>query len=218
MHGLMIFCFIGLAVAAPQGYEYPSPSSSSSTNFHNSALGQSYPLITKRFYIHSAPEEEDVEISHKDIIVGAPRKNYNVVFIKSVADKQQKAKIRIIPALNEDKTVIYVLTKKSEQAQIETHVEEPATTTSKPEVFFIKYKTNEEAEHAQRKIQAEYDHLGGSSIISDEGISPISSVIGSLDKPMSGSSNDHMSAAEGSIERNSASAPGTAYLPPMKKL
>ncbi|TMW46730.1 hypothetical protein DOY81_008191, partial [Sarcophaga bullata] len=188
MRGLIILCFAALAVAAPQGYNYPSQPSNQylapatgAGGYDGHAGYQQQPLVSKRFFIHSAPEEEEVEIQHKDIVVGQPRKNFNVVFVKAPAAAAQKTKIRVIPAVNEDKTVIYVLAKKGAENEIITHVEEPHTTTAKPEVFFIKYKTNEEAEHAQRSIQSEYDRLGGSTVISNEGISPVSSVIGSLD-------------------------------------
>uniref|UniRef100_A0A1I8NXF2 DUF243 domain-containing protein n=1 Tax=Stomoxys calcitrans TaxID=35570 RepID=A0A1I8NXF2_STOCA len=220
MLGLLVLCFVGLTFAAPQGYNYPSPANgfsmqatggATSADFHNQQ-----PVITKRFFIHSAPEDEDTEIDQRDIVVGAPRKNFNVVFIKSSSARQHKAKIRVIPAVNEDKTVIYVLTKKSDRAEIDAHVVEPATTTTKPEVFFIKYKTNEEAKHAQRNIQAQYDRLGGSSIVSDEGVAPISSVIGSLDGSKQEASSDHLDAANGPDAGNTAVA-GPLYLPPAKK-
>lgn len=168
------------------------------------------PMILKRFTIHSAPEEEEIEVQHHDIAVGTPRQNYNVVFVKSPSSPQQKTKVRIIPAINEDKTAIYVLSKKTDAPLLETHVEEPATTTSKPEVHFIKYRTNAEAEHAQHIIQAEYDNLGGSTVISNEGVSPVSSVIGSLDGVSS------YGTAVGA-DFTGADAAGTVYLPPVKK-
>ncbi|XP_061386717.1 uncharacterized protein LOC133321650 [Musca vetustissima] len=240
MRGLMVLCVVALCSAAPQGYNYPSnpaghylpPTAPSQPSGHylpptapeTSAYGQQHqqPLVTKRFFIHSAPEEEEVEVQHRDIVVGTPRKNFNVVFIKSATDKKQKTKIRVIPAVNEDKTVIYVLAKKTDAPQLETYVEEPATTTTKPEVFFIKYKTNEEAEHAQRSIQAEYDHLGGNTVISNEGVSPVSSVIGSLDalQQEAGTADASFGESTGpeySDVVESADNAGNAYLPPVKK-
>lgn len=215
-------CFAALAVAAPQGYNYPSqpsnqylaPSAGAGGYDGHATHGgyQQQPLISKRFFIHSAPEEEEVEIQHRDIVVGQPRKNFNVVFVKAPAPAAQKTKIRVIPAVNEDKTVIYVLAKKGAENEVITHVEEAHTTTAKPEVFFIKYKTNEEAEHAQRSIQSEYDRLGGSTVISNEGIAPVSSVIGSLD------GHGSFAGSGAGVAAGSASgAANTAYLPPVKK-
>uniref|UniRef100_A0A1I8NDN6 DUF243 domain-containing protein n=1 Tax=Musca domestica TaxID=7370 RepID=A0A1I8NDN6_MUSDO len=183
-------CLVAFCSASHQGYDYPSK-----TNTANTGLYGAKPLITKRFFIHSAPQDEGIEVQEHKIAVGTPRKNYNVVFVKAPAEKQQKVKVRVIPAVNEEKTAVYVLSKKADAPIVETFVQEPVTTTSKPEVAFIKYRTNEEAEHAQHHIQAEYDRLGGSTSISDEGVSVVKSVIGIFD----------------SLQQGAGSA---AYLPP----
>ncbi|TMW46728.1 hypothetical protein DOY81_008189 [Sarcophaga bullata] len=141
---------------------------------------QQQAIVSKRFFIHSAPEDVEEDYKEKHITVGVPKKNYNVVFIKSPAKSNKKTSIKISPAPNEEKTVIYVLSKKTDASDIQAEVVEHATTTAKPEVFFIKYKTNEEANHAQEQIQAQYDALGGTSQVTDEGIAPVTSVIGSL--------------------------------------
>ncbi|XP_011181902.1 pupal cuticle protein 36 [Zeugodacus cucurbitae] len=141
---------------------------------------QQQAVVSKRFFIHTAPEDAEEQYQEKHITVGVPRKNYNVVFIKSPNRSQKKASIKITPAINEEKTVIYVLNKKTDGTDIDAQVLEQAPVTTKPEVFFIKYKTAEEAQHAQQEIQAQYDALGGSSQVTDEGVAPVSSVIGSL--------------------------------------
>ncbi|XP_067626420.1 pupal cuticle protein 36 [Eurosta solidaginis] len=141
---------------------------------------QQQAIISKRFFIHTAPEDNDEQYQEKHVTVGVPRKNYNVVFIKSPSRSHKKASIKITPAVNEEKTVIYVLNKKSDSHDIDAQVLEQPAVTTKPEVFFIKYKTAEEAQHAQQEIQAQYDALGGSSQVTDEGVAPVSSVIGSL--------------------------------------
>ncbi|XP_030371295.1 uncharacterized protein LOC115621722 [Scaptodrosophila lebanonensis] len=137
-------------------------------------------VVSKRFYIHSAPEDADEDYKERHITVGVPKRNYNVVFIKSPQRSNKKTSIKISPAVNEEKTVIYVLNKKADSSDVQAEVIEHASSTSKPEVFFIKYKTNEEAAHAQQQIQAQYDALGGSSQITDEGVAPVTSVIGAL--------------------------------------
>uniref|UniRef100_A0A1I8MAT4 DUF243 domain-containing protein n=1 Tax=Musca domestica TaxID=7370 RepID=A0A1I8MAT4_MUSDO len=191
MRSIVVFCFLAYVAAAPQGYHYAAPPgghylaaavAANSIGLDNTVQhDDQQAVVTKRFFIHSAPEEEETEIEHHDIVVGVPRKNYNIVFVKAPVAKKQKTKIRLTPAVQEDKTAIYVLAKQSDKTQVETYVEEPHTTTSKPEVFFIKYRTNEEADHAQHSIKAKYESLGGSTSTLDEGISPVSSVIGSLD-------------------------------------
>ncbi|XP_005186475.2 uncharacterized protein LOC101892342 [Musca domestica] len=193
MRGFLVLCLVALCSASHQGYDYPSQNNAAT----NAAYG-AQPLVSKHFYLHSAPQEEGVEVQEHDIAVGTPRKNYNVVFVKAPAEKQQKIKVRVTPAVNEEKTAVYVLSKKADAPIVETFVQEPVTTTSKPEVAFIKYRTNEEAEHAQHHIQAEYDRLGGTTSFSDEGISAVKSVIGILDGLQQGGGS-------------------SAYLPPTKR-
>ncbi|XP_037943743.1 uncharacterized protein LOC119676577 [Teleopsis dalmanni] len=188
------------------GGNYVAPSSSGSAGFFQGATGgqqaffsqgssnvgvshhqqqhhqqqQQQAVVSKRFYIHSAPEDGEDEYKEQHITVGVPKKNYNVVFIKAPQKAHKKTAIKISPAVNEEKTVIYVLNKKADSSDIQAEVIEHASPTSKPEVFFIKYKTAEEAAHAQQQIQAQYDALGGSSQVTDEGVAPVTSVIGSL--------------------------------------
>lgn len=62
-----------------------------------------------------------------------------------------------LPKQNEEKTIVYVLSKKgeglSENGEFPTP---PPPVTSKPEVFFVKYKTKQEADQAVSKIQGKF--------------------------------------------------------------
>ncbi|XP_073828522.1 uncharacterized protein [Musca autumnalis] len=138
------------------------------------------PVITKHFYLHTAPEDNDGQEIVKYINIGRPQKNYRVVFIDAPSNTNNKAKVIANVAPTEEKTAIYVLSKKNNALDINTEVVTPAPVNNKPEVFFIKYKTPEEAIHAQHTIQAQYDALGGTSESHNEGTIPVSSVIGSL--------------------------------------
>ncbi|XP_055384164.1 uncharacterized protein LOC129613878 [Condylostylus longicornis] len=138
------------------------------------------PIVSKQFYIHSAPEEHDDGGADKVINLGPSRKNYRVVFIKAPNAAVGGGRIRFQAPANEEKTVIYVLSKKTDLADIQADVQQSHAQNTKPEVHFIKYKTNEEAAHAQRTIQAQYDQLGGTSQVSDEGVAPVQSFIGAL--------------------------------------
>ncbi|XP_034487112.1 ras-interacting protein RIP3 [Drosophila innubila] len=180
------------------------------------------PIVSKRFFIHSAPEDVDEEYKERHITVGVPKRNYNVVFIKSPQRSNKKTSIKISPAVNEDKTVIYVLSKKSDSSDVQAEVIEQASSTSKPEVFFIKYKTNEEAAHAQQQIQAQYDALGGSSQLTDEGVAPVTSVIGALGNGEAatavGTTGTGIGSSSGQVISQHAGSAHTqtsnAYLPP----
>eukprot|EP00099_Drosophila_melanogaster_P009505 NP_001262245.1 TweedleG, isoform B [Drosophila melanogaster] len=140
-------------------------------------------LVSKDIYVHVPPAEEPEDRYPQPVLPPAPpRKHYRIVFIKAPTTSVSKAALRIKQAPVEEKTIIYVLTKKPDPLDLQTAIEEIAPKQpSKPEVFFIKYKTQEEAAHAQRTIQAQYDQLGGTSQVSDEGVAPVTSVIGVLD-------------------------------------
>ncbi|XP_069965748.1 uncharacterized protein TwdlX [Bactrocera oleae] len=149
------------------------------------------PIVTKHFWLHSAPQDQDEQQIVRYINIGQPRKNYNVVFINTPSSGVNKAKIIANVAPVEDKTAIYVLAKKANALDVSAEVATPAPVVNKPEVFFIKYKTPEEALHAQDTIQAQYDALGGSSDVSNEGSIPVSSVIGNLGGSV-GSGDNHV--------------------------
>ncbi|XP_017869525.1 PREDICTED: ataxin-2 homolog [Drosophila arizonae] len=156
----------------------------SNFGYNQLAQHQAYsPVVSKDIYVHVPPAEEPEERYPQPVLpVGPPRKHYRIVFIKAPTPSVSKAAVRVQQAPVEEKTIIYVLTKKPDPLELQTAIEEAAPKPiSKPEVFFIKYKTQEEAAHAQRTIQAQYDQLGGTTQVSDEGVAPVTSVIGSLD-------------------------------------
>ncbi|XP_017845760.1 uncharacterized protein LOC108602224 [Drosophila busckii] len=178
---------------------------------------QQQPIVSKRFFIHSAPEDVDEDYKERHITVGVPKRNYNVVFIKSPQRSNKKTSIKISPAVNEDKTVIYVLSKKTDSSDVHAEVVEQQSSTSKPEVFFIKYKTNEEASHAQQQIQAQYDALGGTSQLTDEGVAPVTSVIGALGSGADAGATSIGSTGAGqaiAVSAGQSHATSNAYLPP----
>lgn len=142
------------------------------------------PLISKQFYLHSAPEDHDNIGKTKHFVLGRPQKNYRVVFIKAPSDSSANVKLSAEYAPQEEKTVIYVLSQKEHELDVNDIATPAPTQPSKPEVFFIKYKTPEEAAHAQNEIQRQYDVLGGQNQVSDEGHAPVTSVVGALDKPV----------------------------------
>uniref|UniRef100_A0A0K8WK13 DUF243 domain-containing protein n=1 Tax=Bactrocera latifrons TaxID=174628 RepID=A0A0K8WK13_BACLA len=139
-------------------------------------------IVTKSFFIHSAPEEKEEEVQDElNQLAAQPRKHYNVLFVKTPAQTSKAAAVNLAKALKEEKTVVYVLSKKTSAADLQDAIQEAPQHINKPEVFFIKYRTPEEAANAQRQIQSQYDSLGGTSTITDEGLAPVTSVVGSLD-------------------------------------
>ncbi|XP_075170255.1 uncharacterized protein LOC142242574 [Haematobia irritans] len=172
------------AAAPQQQQQYAAPQQQYQPINYQPQQPQQQTIISKDIYIHSAPEEVE-EIGNEagaGQAAGPIRKNYRIVFIKAPSQnvKLNLDALKRAQASNEEKTVIYVLSKKPDFGDIQSQLAavQNEQKSHKPEVFFIKYKTQEEANRAQQEIQAQYDSLGGSTHISDEGIAPVTSVIG----------------------------------------
>ncbi|XP_061398480.1 rRNA 2'-O-methyltransferase fibrillarin-like [Musca vetustissima] len=157
------------------------------------------PLVHKQFITVSAPEDSDSLSQTKHLVIGRPQKNYRVVFIKAPSSSSSNVKLSAEFAPKEEKTVIYVLSKKDSALEVNDIATPAPTVPSKPEVFFIKYKTEQEAQHAQRQIQAEYDKIQGSSEHTDAGVAPQQSVVGILDGVNGGGVGSATTIASGSV-------------------
>ncbi|XP_062701162.1 uncharacterized protein LOC109397684 isoform X1 [Aedes albopictus] len=130
------------------GYSYGPPPlpPSISVNSYGSATSEygppsQAPIIHKHVYVHVPPPEDEVPTTRKPITVPPPQKHYKIVFIKAPSPPSQAPPV--IPPLpqNEEKTLVYVLVKKQEE-QPDIVIPTPAPTPpSKPEVYFIRYKT-----------------------------------------------------------------------------
>lgn len=184
---------------------------------HQSRTRTLKPIVTKSFFIHSAPEETEEEIQQEMGLLDQQQgTHYNVIFIKAPSQTTRASALNYVKNLNQEKTVVYVLSKKHSAADIQQAANEIPVQKAKPEVFFIKYKTPEEAVHAQKEIQAQYDTLGGTSIISNEGYAPVTSVIGALEQPEEDKDtveSNEVSPDSGYIQPQSANT-ANGYLPP----
>lgn len=102
---------------------------------------QQAPVIHKHVYVHVPPPEPTYYAPRRPAPPPPPQKHYKIVFIKAPTPPPPTVPdIPIIPQ-NEQKTLIYVLVKKPDE-QPEITIPTPAPTQpSKPEVYFIRYKT-----------------------------------------------------------------------------
>jgi len=137
------------------------PSSSNGVNYR--PVVKTGPVqVSKHFYIHEAPEEEqNVRTEDKEVVV-RPQKHYKIIFIKAPSSGGSGAGGAggLYPQ-HEEKTIVYVLSKKNDGLSADgTFPDQPAPVTSKPEVFFVKYKTKEEADSAVSKIQESFQEGG----------------------------------------------------------
>ncbi|XP_076253872.1 tweedleE [Rhynchophorus ferrugineus] len=136
----------------PQGYSYPSAPSGPSDNYGPPPPPSQYgapapaPIVQKHVYVHVPPPEKDIPKPRKPIEVAPAQKHYKIIFIKAPTPPTPTAPVIPVQPQNEEKTLVYVLVKKPEEAP-EITIPTPAPTQpSKPEVYFIRYKTKKEEE------------------------------------------------------------------------
>ncbi|KAF5283190.1 hypothetical protein FQA39_LY17382 [Lamprigera yunnana] len=102
------------------------------------------PIVHKHVYVHVPPPEQEYPAPRKPIPVVTAQKHYKIIFIKAPTPPTPTAPVIPVQPQNEEKTLVYVLVKKPEPAP-EIVIPTPAPTQpSKPEVFFIRYKTQKQ--------------------------------------------------------------------------
>lgn len=101
---------------------------------------------------HISTELEEPEIDEQEIGAESPvinhKKHYKIIFIKAPSQPTVSRKLiqQQIQAVNEEKTLVYVLFKKPDtvhEVRQLVHAA-PEVKPQKPEVFFIKYRTEKE--------------------------------------------------------------------------
>jgi hypothetical protein len=101
-------------------------------------------LVQKHIYVHVPPPEPEEHIAQRLPQFRPAQKHYKIVFIKAPTPPTPTAANIQLPGQDEQKTLIYVLVKKPDEAE-ELNIQQPAPTQpSKPEVYFIKYKTQKQ--------------------------------------------------------------------------
>lgn len=100
--------------------------------------------------MHVPPPEEEYEQQQAQQHFSAPRKHYKIIFIKAPSAPSLTQQIAAAQAQNSEKTLIYVLVKKPEDFQAGPGpAAAPELPVSKPEVYFIKYKTQKQEQQQQ---------------------------------------------------------------------
>ncbi|XP_021708263.1 pollen-specific leucine-rich repeat extensin-like protein 1 isoform X1 [Aedes aegypti] len=118
-------------------------------------------VVQKHIYVHVPPPEKE-EPSYPRVVQSAtPQKHYKIIFIKAPTPPQPKAPIIPPPVQNEEKTLVYVLHKKPEEPEEIVLPTPPPTKPSKPEVYFIKYKTQKEKKPEYGPPKQEYGAPNG---------------------------------------------------------
>ncbi|XP_022212566.1 uncharacterized protein LOC111067652 [Drosophila obscura] len=167
-------------------------------------IPQAAPLVEefqKEFYSYAAPEEQFDEGVNNQQIASSLKKNLRVVFIRTPENQGfEQAALQLAKQSAQQETAIYVLTKQADVANLAKQLNAlKSTSTNKPEVHFVKYRTPEDAANAQLAIQNQYNQLPGVSRISNEGRAPVL--------------NFASPAAAQSVPASLSRAPSSEYLP-----
>ncbi|XP_043655033.1 uncharacterized protein LOC122621279 [Drosophila teissieri] len=160
----------------------------------------------KEFYSYAAPEEQYDEGASNQQIANSLKKNLRVVFIRAPENQGfERAALQLAKQSAQQETAIYVLTKQSDVSNLAKQLNAlKSSSTNKPEVHFVKYRTPEDAANAQLAIQNQYNQLPGVSRISNEGRAPVLNFASSAVQPAA------IPAAAAPV---AAAAPSSEYLP-----
>ncbi|KPJ15085.1 hypothetical protein RR48_09112 [Papilio machaon] len=161
--------FRSLAVAAmlacvaarpepPSSYGPPSTSYGAPSSAYGPPAAQygppQQPIVHKHVYVHVPPPDNETPRPPKQIYVPPPQKHYKIVFIKAPTPPTPTAPVIPLQPQNEEKTLVYVLVKKPEE-QPDIVIPTPAPTQpAKPEVYFIRYKTQKQEGYPAAKSPA----------------------------------------------------------------
>nr|CAI5826241.1 unnamed protein product [Callosobruchus analis] len=115
--------------------------------------------ISKQVYFFDAPEEEAVQPKIR-VISPPPQKTVKLIFVKAPSQPSASSIKLVAPPSIEEKTVVYVLSKNPDEQQIEIEAATNQKTPSKPEVYYVKYNNQADAQEAVNRIQAQGHHEG----------------------------------------------------------
>uniref|UniRef100_A0A182JAM8 DUF243 domain-containing protein n=2 Tax=Anopheles atroparvus TaxID=41427 RepID=A0A182JAM8_ANOAO len=129
-------------------------------------------IVQKHIYVHVPPQESEQTFQQQIVAPGLRQKHYKIIFIKTPSVQPSAAQLALQQSLTEEKTIVYVLVKKPDSLDNINLPVPPVSKPSKPEVYFIKYKTNSE----QVPLQGiSTSSSGSSSAQADAGLGLLSS-------------------------------------------
>ncbi|EDV43606.1 uncharacterized protein Dana_GF16443 [Drosophila ananassae] len=149
----------GEALSAPVSYSAPAPAAE----------------LEKEFFTFTANEQDFDEPQQLEKVSSALNKALRVVFIKGPENRGlENAALALAKQAAQQETAIYVLNKQADIGDLANKLNAiRSNNNNKPEVHFVKYRTQEDAANAQRAIQSQYDQLGGSSQAHNGGVAPV---------------------------------------------
>ncbi|XP_075170543.1 uncharacterized protein LOC142242964 [Haematobia irritans] len=131
--------------------------------------------LEKEFYTFTAPEADFDDANAAQRIASSVKQGLRVVFIKGPENNGlENAALALAKQASQQKTAIYVLNKQADIGDLANKLNTiNSNSNNKPEVHFVKYRTQEDAINAQRAIQGQYDSLGGNSQSINGGVAPV---------------------------------------------
>ncbi|XP_013099473.2 uncharacterized protein LOC106081807 [Stomoxys calcitrans] len=129
----------------------------------------------KEFFTFSANDEDFNEPNADEQIASNLKQSLRVVFIKGPeSNGLEDAALALAKQASNQETAIYVLNKQVDLAELANKLNAVSSNgNNKPEVHFVKYRTAEDADNAQKAIQGQYDTLAGKSQSVDGGVAPV---------------------------------------------
>uniref|UniRef100_A0A182IMM9 DUF243 domain-containing protein n=1 Tax=Anopheles atroparvus TaxID=41427 RepID=A0A182IMM9_ANOAO len=171
--------------------------------------GSQQAIIQKHIYVHVPPPEPEEVRVQRPIQLAAPQKHYKIIFIKAPSAPAYQAPQIPLQPQNEEKTLVYVLVKKPDEQQ-DIVIPTPAPTQpSKPEVYFIKYKTQKESSGGA----SSGGYATGGGFVGDLSGGGVGGVLGGGDLGGHGVGGGDLGGHGGG---SGASAPAAQYGPPGK--
>lgn len=142
-------------------------------------------LVQKHIYVHVPPPdpEDDILPQRQLAASGIPQKHYKIIFIKAPSVSAPSQAQVALAAQSQEKTIVYVLVKKPDELGDLSLPAAISAPTSKPEVYFIKYKTQKENRGNGLGV-----NLGSTGLGGNLGIGGLDATLGSSIS-VSGSSN-----------------------------
>ncbi|EDV92631.1 uncharacterized protein LOC6563281 [Drosophila grimshawi] len=144
----------------------------------SAVVPQAAPLVEefqKEFFTYGAPEDQFDEGVNNQQVADSLKKNLRVVFIRTPENRGfEQAALQLAKQSAQQETAIYVLSKQADVGNLAKQLNAlKSTSSNKPEVHFVKYRTPQDAANAQLAIQNQYNQLPGVSRISNEGRAPV---------------------------------------------
>lgn len=106
------------------------------------------PIIHKHIYVHISPPEPEYTTPRQPVEALPVQKHYRIIFIKAPTHPAPTSPPLQAAPENEEKTIVYVLVKKPDDVPDIVLPTPASTIPSKPEVYFIRYKTQESTSQA----------------------------------------------------------------------